>query len=159
ILTDSLLTFLSLHDKVLLSTTSRSVPMRVDDALRQIEAIHDRLDQDEAYRGFQVRSVALAGLLGLIAGVVRDWWLSDFDFVLFWVVTAIVCGSISAGSAFASLFARHDPSSRRKTVRLLCQFLPSILSGIVVTAIFDRADLTAYLPGLWSLLFGLGLLA
>jgi uncharacterized membrane protein HdeD (DUF308 family) len=133
--------------------------MRVDDALRQIEAIHDRLDQSESYRGFQVWTVALAGVLGLLAGFAQELLVDDSRLIPYWVAVAGVCGVLSGGSAIRSLFRREDADGRRKTFRLLCQFLPCIVAGVVVTAVFARAELPAYLPGLWSILFGQGLLA
>lgn len=133
--------------------------MRVDDALRQIEAIHEQLDKGEVYRGFQVGGIAVAGIVGVAAAAVQNRLIVPEQFVIYWVIVALLCGAISGGSAVWSLLTREDAWARRKTIRMLCQFLPSIVGGVAVTYVFVRAELTVYLPGLWALIFGLGLLA
>lgn len=133
--------------------------MRVDDALRQIEAIHDQLDKSETYRGFQVGGVAAGGVLGLAAAALQERFVEPEYFVGYWVLVAAVCGLLSGGSALYSFFRVEDAVTRRKTARLLMQFLPSLVAGGVVTWVFVQAGLSAYLPGLWALLFGLGVLA
>lgn len=133
--------------------------MRVDDALRQIEAIHEQLDKGEVYRGFQVGGVAAGGALGLAAAAVQDRFVEPEHFVVYWVAVAAVAGLLSGGSAIYAFLRVEDAWMRRKTARLVMQFLPSLIAGGVVTWIFAAAGLTVYLPGLWSLLFGLGLLA
>jgi hypothetical protein len=133
--------------------------MRVDDALRQIESIHDQLDKSEVYRGFQVGGVAAAGVLGLAAAAMQDRLVDADQFVPYWTAVAAVCGLSAGGSALFAFFRREDTCTRRKTSRLLCQFVPSLVAGVLVTWVFAHADLTRYLPGLWSLLFGLGVLA
>jgi len=132
--------------------------MRVDDALRQIEAIHEQLDKGEVYRGLQVGGVVVAGFVGLAAAVVQNRCVAHDQAVLYWVGVALVCGVISGGSALWSLLFREDAWARRKTLRLVCQFVPSIFGGVIVTYVFKNADLTGYLPGLWALIFGLGVL-
>jgi hypothetical protein len=133
--------------------------MRVDDALRQIEAIHEQLDKGEVYRGFQVGGVTAAALLGLAAAAVQERFIDASLFVPYWIAVATVCGLLSGGSALFAFVWREDAWARRKTVRLVCQLLPSVIAGAVVTWVFSDAELTRYLPGLWAILFGLGLLA
>jgi hypothetical protein len=133
--------------------------MRVDDALRQIEAIHEQLDKGEVYRGFQVGGVAAAGVLGLIAAVLQDRLVDADHFLVYWIAVAAVCAGVGGGSALYAFVWREDAWARRKTGRLLCQFLPSVVAGAAITWVFAHADLTRYLPGLWAIVFGLGLLA
>jgi hypothetical protein len=133
--------------------------MRVDDALRQIEAIHEQLDKGETYRGFQVGGVAAAGTLGLIAAAVQDRLVDAEHFLPYWIVVALVCGAVGSGSALFAFVWREDAWARRKTVRLLCQFVPCVVAGAVMTWVFARAEMNHVLPGLWAIVFGLGLLA
>ena len=48
-----------------------------------------------------------------------------------------------------------------RTRRVLAQFLPCVVAGAVVTAGFLRGgvEFIPYLPGVWALLFGLGVVA
>src|SRR5438132_14344580 len=133
--------------------------MRVDDALRQIEAIHEQLDKGEVYRGFQVGGVAAAGALGLIAAAVQDRLIDPEHFLPYWTIVATICAFMAGGSAAYAFIWREDAWARRKTTRLLCQFVPCVIVGATLTWVFANAGLSHYLPGLWAIVFGLGLLA
>lgn len=133
--------------------------MRVDDALRQIEAIHEQLDKGEVYRGFQVGGVAAAGVLGILAAALQDRVVDDGYFLHYWILVATVCAFAAGGSALFAFVWREDAWARRKTARLMCQFVPCVVTGAAMTWVFSRAELTCYLPGLWAMVFGLGLLA
>ncbi len=133
--------------------------MRVDDALRQIEVIHDQLDKSEAYRGLQVGGVAAAGVLGLVAAAAQDRLVDADQFITYWVAVATVGAVLSGASALYAFLRLEDAWTRRKTARLFSQFFPALVAGAVVTWVFAQAELTLYLPGLWSLVFGLGVLA
>jgi hypothetical protein len=55
---------------------------------------------------------------------------------------------------------REDAFARRRTRRLLAQFSPCILVGAVVTVAVARVpEFVAFLPGLWGMIFGLGMIA
>ncbi len=133
--------------------------MRVDDALRQIEAIHEQLDKGEVYRGLQVRGVAVAGVFGLIGAAIQDRLVEPDQFLPYWICVATLCALLSGGSALWAFFCREDVWARRKTVRLLMQFVPCMIAGAVITWVFAQVGQTVYLTGLWALVFGLGVLA
>ncbi len=138
--------------------------MRVTDALSRIDAIHEQLAKGEVYRGFQVRGVALAGLAGLLAAAVQPWCINLGDapgFVHYWLIVAVACGLLAGGPAAYAYCFREDVFARRRTRRVLGQFLPCLVAGAVVTASLLQAgpDFIALLPGLWAVLFGLGVLA
>ena len=137
--------------------------MRVDDALSQIEAIHDQMTKAEVYRGFHAWGVATAGLLGCGAAALEPFVPGTFEpmgFLRYWLIVGLVCGLVAASSALHA-YLDEDAYTRRQTRRLMSQFVPCLLAGIVVTIALPRVgeELVALLPGLWSLLFGLGLLA
>jgi hypothetical protein len=135
--------------------------MRVREALSQLDAIHDYLSRSETYRGFRVGGVAVTGVMGLLAAILQPWFVAAGDgvgFVWYWVTVAAVCALPSAGTALFLRFFREEGLARRRSDRVAVQFLPCVAAGAVVTVAFVRAGpaLTAYLPGLWALLFGLG---
>jgi hypothetical protein len=138
--------------------------MRVSEALTQLDAIHDQLTKGEVYRGFQVPGVALGGVCGLAAAAVQGHFVPPGDastFVIYWVAVAIVCALLGSGAALHAHFFREDAYARRRSRRVAAQFLPSVAAGAVATLAFWRAgpEFVAFLPGLWALLFGLGVFA
>ena len=135
--------------------------MRVREALERIDAIHDHLTKAEVYRGFKVPGVALVGIVGLLAAFLQSRIAGTEEpsgFVLYWLVVAGFGGVLGFGAAAQAYFTREDEFARRRTRRVLAQFLQCVAAGGLLTAAFARggAELVAYLPGLWAIVFGLG---
>lgn len=137
--------------------------MRVSEALAQLEVIHDHLSRSETYRGFRAGSVAFTGVLGWVAAHLQDYFVTwePLAFVAYWTVLAILCSLPSIGTAVYCRFFHEEGLARRRSDRVAAQFLPCLAAGIVVTVAFARAGpgLIPYLPGLWALLFALGVFA
>ncbi len=138
--------------------------MRVNDALGQIAQIHDHLARAEQYRGFHPFAVAGSGLVGLVAAVIQPWLIPADDpaaFIRFWLVVAAVGGGVGVSRAVDAYLRREDEFARRRTRRVVGQFLPCVAAGLCVTLALGRAGggLVSYLPGLWAVLFGLGVFA
>ncbi len=135
--------------------------MRVTDALGQIAQIHDHLARAEQYRGFHPFAVAGSGLIGVAAAIVQPWVVAVDDptgFARFWLVVAAVGGGIGISPALDAYCRREDEFARRRTRRVIGQFLPCIAAGLCVTLALGRAGagLVSYLPGVWAELFALG---
>jgi hypothetical protein len=138
--------------------------MRLHDAFEQLDVIHDYLARAEVYRGFTVPGVALVGGLGLLAPGLQPILVvaeSAESFVWYWLAVAAVAALLGFGAALQAYFLRDDAVARRKNRRVFAQFLPSLAGGGLITAAFARGgwDLVAFLPGLWAIAFGLGIVA
>ena len=137
--------------------------MEVRDALDQLDRIHDQLTKAEVYRGFRVPAVALVGCVGLLAAVAQWWVVPDGDataFVWYWSAVGAAGVLVGFGAAIRSYLFREDDFERRRTRRVMGQFLPCVLAGGMLTAAFARVDaLVSLLPGVWAVVFGLGVVA
>lgn len=138
--------------------------MRVRDALEQLDAIHEHLTKAEVYRGFRVPGVALVGVVGLAAAAFQERVLAangSIGFVTYWLVVAAVGALLGGGAAAHAYIVHEDEFDRRRTRRLLGQFLPCVLGGACMTAAFGQGspDAIGHLPGLWAIVFGLGLIS
>ena len=137
--------------------------MHVSEAMDQISQIHEHLAKGEVYRGFRPIPVALSAVVGIVAAALQPRIVpagDAFAFVRYWVVAA--CLGAAAGSCEVAwnYVARDDCFARRRTRQVAGQFLPSLLAGVAATiALSQRADLVPLLPGLWAILFGLGIFA
>jgi len=134
--------------------------MEIHRALDQISEIHEQLAKGEIYRGFRSVPVAASGLLALAAPVAADRFgvaTSDWRLVAFWSVVAAL-GMLLSSSGIASNYAlRNTERERRLTRRVAGQMIPCLFSGVLVAAAFLAAGAPlTYLPGLWAILFGLG---
>jgi hypothetical protein len=137
--------------------------MNVRNALEQLEQIHDHLTRSEVYRGFRVPAVAVVGILAFAAAGGQQF-VPDAEtatgFVIYWVTVAGGCGFIGTATAVHLYTVREDAFARRRTRRVLTQFLPCIFAGAVVTIAVARIpEYVEFLPGLWGMIFGLGITA
>jgi hypothetical protein len=137
--------------------------MEVRDALDQLDRIHEQLTKGEVYRGFRVPAVALVGCLGLLAAAGQGWVVPAGDltaFVWYWSAVGAVGLLVGCGAAVRSYFFREDDFERRRTRRVMGQFLPCVLAGGLLTAALARNDaFIPLLPGVWAVVFGLGVVA
>jgi hypothetical protein len=138
--------------------------MRVATALTQIAEIHGHLARTEIYRGFRSLPVAFSGVCGLAAAVAqaRGWAPAGGQALVgFWVVVAVFSGLVGGFEIGVNYWRHDDVFARRRTRRVLGQFAPCLVAGfggiLGILRFDDRA--IALLPGLWAVLFGLGVFA
>jgi hypothetical protein len=137
--------------------------MNVRNALEQLEQIHDQLTRSEVYRGFRVPAVALVGITAFLSAALQQFFPSAETangFVIYWVTVAGVCGLLGTATAVHLYSVREDAFARRRTRRVLAQFSPCIFMGAVATVAVARVpEFVAFLPGLWGMIFGLGIVS
>ena len=138
--------------------------MHVHDAIERLDQIHDQLTRSEVYRGLRVPAVALVGAIAVLAAAVQPCLAEAREgsgFVYYWIAVAAVCGLLGMATGIRAYVFREDEFARRRTRRVLFQFLPFLGGGAAVTAGFLRGgpELMAFLPGLWAMIFGFGVIA
>jgi TctA family transporter len=137
--------------------------MDVSRALSQIAEIHQQIAKGELYRGYRPLPVAASGLIGIVAASLqpRDLPVRDpVAFVWYWCAVAGLAGLVGV-SEIAYNYVREDDAERRRTRRVVGQFLPSMVGAAAITASFVHVSdtLIPLLPGLWAICFGIGVFA
>jgi hypothetical protein len=140
--------------------------MELREALAQISEIRDQLARTETFEGYRSATVAASGLLALAAAGVQASWIPDpaarlSEYLTLWVAVAVVSVAITGIEMFARCRRAASETAARLTRMVVEQFLPSLVVGALLTvAIVVVAPETAWmLPGLWALVFGLGVFA
>ena len=133
-------------------------------ALDQIEEIHRQIAKGEVYRGYRSFPVALSGLIGLAAAWLQPAALGVLDpigFVLYWTAIAAAAAFVGSSEIIYNYVVHEDASGRRKTRRVVGQFLPSLVGAAAMTVCFAHLStaLVPLLPGLWAICFGIGTFA
>ena len=135
--------------------------MQINDALNRIAEIHDHLDKCEVYRGYRALPVALSGLTALLGAVLQPY-LTDpgatLVYILYWLNIAAI-NTLLCGSSILMCYLRDSNHRRRQARKTLGQFIPCLLACALITMVLLRIDLALapILPGLWAILFGLGI--
>jgi hypothetical protein len=141
--------------------------MELRDAMTQISEIRLQMARTEVFRGYRAAPVAVSGLLAFLAAGAQTLWISDpLDqlnaYVALWVGAAVLSAlAAGAGMAISGRQATHSAWRRRITWLAIEQFVPCLVAGGCVTAVLlTVAPGTCWiLPGLWQVLFSLGVFA
>ncbi len=140
--------------------------MELREALDQISEIRLQMARTELFRGYRAVPVAFSGFLAAAAALFQTAWIHEptpqiGPYLALWMGAAVV----SAGAAGAEMWSRYRASTapRAREVAWLAveQFLPSLAAGALLTFVLARsAEETLWmLPGLWQILFSLGIFA
>jgi hypothetical protein len=135
-------------------------------ALAEISAIRGQLARGMEFRGYGPGTLAATGILALLAAAVQALWLRDpahtvNAYLALWVSTAAVSLAIIAAETFARARRVHSGLAMQLIHAALEQFLPAIVAGLLLTVVLWRIAPQELwlLPGLWQLLFSLGVFA
>jgi hypothetical protein len=140
--------------------------MQLDEALRQISDIRQQMARNEVFRGYRSATVGFSGLLGLSAAALQPHWVAAPQaelgrYLALWLVVA-AASVIVAGAEMCWRALRAGPGLARQHTLLAAElFVPSIVVGALLTLCIYRSapDSAWMLPGLWSLIYGLGIFA
>ena len=141
---------------------ARPHPTRVEDALARLADIHAQVARGAHFHGYRAAPVAAMGVVALIAAAAEGTFVwhalgaaapSPQQHAAYWLGVAALC----AGIAVLDLVRRYGLLPRRTTGLALGQLAPALGVGFVLAwTLWSSAEL---LPGLWTMVFGLGVLA
>jgi len=140
--------------------------MELTDALAQITEIRQHISRTEVFRGCRWLTVGFSGLTAFIAATIQGCYIAEPQqqlpqYLMLWIGAAAL--SVAVVGAEIVLRMRAAPSSVvRETTRMAVeQFIPCLVAGGAVTAIIVRraTDAAWMLPGLWAVIFSLGMFA
>lgn len=139
----------------------------LQEALEQISEIRLRMARSEVFTGYRALPAAISGLLAIAAGILQPLVAPSPDrhpgpYLVLWIGIAV----LSAVIAVLALRLRPERADstrlgRQTTWLAVEQFVPAMLAGGLLTlALVRYAPETLWLlPGLWQVLFSLGLFA
>ncbi len=140
--------------------------MNHERAVREITEIRERMARSQDFRGFAPLAVAATGLLAFGGGAVQRSLLpspaQDLGrYLALWTLVAALGFTAAAWGIWSRSRRNHSQLGRQKTIHAVEQVLPSLVVGGLLTLFVYRGAPEAgwMLPGLWSLVFGLGAFA
>jgi hypothetical protein len=139
--------------------------MELREALSQIADIRQQMARTELFRGYRAITVGASGLLALAAAAIQPYVVQSEtqlrDFLQLWLVVAAVNLLMAAIQLWHRAHRTDSPLVRQGTLLAAEQFAPCLFVGAVVTLCICRfaSEAAWMLPGLWSLIYSLGIFA
>lgn len=135
-------------------------------ALSEISAIRGQIARGAEFRGYGPATVSATGLLALIAALVQFYCLAQPErdpstYLTIWVPTAAVSLLIISLETFVRARRLHSGLAGQMMQAAAEQFLPAIVAGLLLTVVLTHSTAVGVwmLPGLWQIVFSLGVFA
>ena len=138
----------------------------LDQALTEITAIRHQMARSAEFRGYGPATLAATGVFAALAAAAQALWLehpeSDVaSYLTLWLATAALSGTLIGVEMVARSRRVHTGLAEEMIATAVEQFLPAAAAGTLVTAVLFlfAPDNLWMLPGLWQILFSLGVFA
>jgi hypothetical protein len=136
-------------------------------ALSEIHSIRSQLARGTEFRGYGPATIAISGILALLVAAVQAQWLAKhaktdlWIWLGVWTATAAVSLFLTGTETFARARRVHVGLAKEMVQAAVEQFLPAVMVGFLLTVVMTRvaAQECWMLPGLWELIFSLGVFA
>jgi hypothetical protein len=135
-------------------------------ALAEIDAIRGQMARGTEFRGYGPATIAGTGLLAFAAAGVQARLIGNPlhaipGFLAIWTLTALIAVVVIGAETVVRTRRVHSGLARKMMGSAVEHFLPALLAGLMLTVVTMRtAPQNAWmLPGLWQLLFSLGVFA
>ena len=138
----------------------------LDKALAEISAIRGQMARATEFRGYGPRTFAVTSLLAVMASLAQSLWLRRPAthlplWLALWVGTAAVSAALIGFEMVTRSRRIHSDLAEDMIRAAVEQFLPAGAAGALITVvlIWFEPQTASLLPGLWQILFGLGVFA
>jgi len=136
-------------------------------ALSEIHSIRNQVARGTEFRGYGPASIAASGILALLVAAMQKLWMTKpgkADLAIWlgvWAGTAAVSVFLTGVETFARSRRVHVGLAREMVQSAVAQFLPAIMVGFLLMVVMMRVAPAEcwMLPGLWELIFSLGVFA
>jgi hypothetical protein len=135
-------------------------------ALADIDAIKGQVARATLFRGYGPATVALTGLVALIGALIQMFWLNNpreeiAGYLTIWIGVALVSAALIGSETFTRSRRLHSGLADDMIYAAIEQLIPVAVAGALLTFVVMRfARESAWmLPGLWQILYGLGIFA
>jgi hypothetical protein len=140
--------------------------MELHEALGRISEIRAKVTATETFRGFRSFTVGSTGLMAFVGAAAQAYRLDRpteqvGEYVSMWVGVAMMALIVAGSEVWYRYSTTESLLRRRLTVLIVQQFAPCMVAGAALTAVIvTSANQVAWmLPGLWAIVFSLGVLA
>ena len=137
----------------------------IDQALEDLAEIRSSLNRAETFRGYRSASILATSVVAWVGCIIQSRWVNQESpelgsFLTLWIRIAMFCAVLSFGEVVVRYW-RAGPMFRHMTRSAVGPMLPALLTGFALTVVIAwvAPQVGWMLPGLWSIVFGLGVAA
>lgn len=135
-------------------------------ALADIDAVKRQVARTTLFRGYGPATVALTGVVALLAAVAQAFRLHDpqgqiAEYLSIWITAAVVCACLIGAETITRSRRLHSDLADEMIYAAIEQLTPVAVTGALLTFVLVRFAVESawMLPGLWQILFSLGIFA
>ncbi len=139
-------------------------------AISDIRSIRGQLARGTEFRGYGPATLTITGLLALAAAAAQRLWLGAtavwsgpplIRYLSIWVPVAVVSFALIVAEAAMRTRRLHQGLAAQMMRSALEQFLPPLCAGLLLTVVIVASVPSSawMLPGLWQIIFSLGVFA
>lgn len=128
-------------------------------AMENLSFIREAMERSTPFTGISGKGMIAMGLIALAGGQVARLYPSQAWWMYSWLVVALMGCLTGLAAMVWKMRALDQPSVARSARRFALNMAPSILAGVFLTEMFYELALIAFLPGMWLLLYGAGVVA
>jgi len=135
-------------------------------ALADITAIRSQMARGTQFRGYGPVTVAATGLLALLAATLQALYLPDpaasqIAYLVLWGGLAALAVTLTAAEMIARTRRVHGGLADEMLYAAAEQYIPAGVAGTLITVVLYRyaPGQLWMLPGLWQIIFSLGVFA
>jgi len=140
--------------------------MELEEALARVSEIRLQIARSEPFRGYRSATAAFSSLVAVVTAALQPFVISDpagdaVAYLLLWICAALVSVALTAVEMTVRCRRSASPTAARLTWLAVEQFLPCTIAGSVLTLVMalSAPESLWMLPGLWGLIFSLGVFA
>lgn len=140
--------------------------MELQEALTQITEIRLQMARTEVFRGYRALPAAFSGVLAGIATAIQALVIIEPSqhcgaYLTLWIGAALVSGTSAVLEMVIRARHSRSPFTRELTALAMEQFFPCLAAGGLLTVVIVQSAPASVwmLPGLWQVLYGLGIFA
>jgi hypothetical protein len=138
----------------------------LNEALVDIRNIRRQVAQATEFRGYGPLTLTATAMLAVLAGAAQSRWIPEpashpSQYVALWLTTAIFCAALIATQMLTRARRLHSGLADEMIRMAVAQFLPAAVAGAVMPFVLLHVthDVFWMLPGLWQIVFSLGVFA
>jgi len=139
---------------------------QLDQALSEIAAIRGQMARTAEFRGYGPAALGATAVLAAVGALVQPEWvphplLTPGWYALLWAGLGALAAGLIAAEAVARARRLHGGLADEMIRAAVEQFLPAAIAGLLVTLVLvqEAPASTGLLPGLWQVIFSLGVFA